>query len=55
MIKTFARKGLENFFSRGSKKGINPQQADRIRRILDRLEGVVAAADMSLPAMVSMN
>jgi len=49
MIKTFARKGLENCFSRGSKKGINPQQADRIRRILDRLEGVVAAADMNLP------
>lgn len=49
MIKTFARKGLENFFSRGLKKGINPQQADRILRILDRLEGVVTAADMNLP------
>ncbi len=49
MIKTFAHKGLENFFSRALKKGINPQQADRILRILDRLEGVVTAADMNLP------
>ena len=49
MIKTFAHKGLDGFFSRSLKKGINPQQADRIRRILDRLDGAMAAVDMSLP------
>lgn len=49
MITTFAHKGLETFFRRSLKKGINPQQSGRIRRILDRLEGATVAADMQLP------
>ena len=34
MIKSFKHKGLENFFYTGSKKGINPNHAKRIRQIL---------------------
>lgn len=49
MIKTFAHKGLEDFHGRSLKKGISPQYADRIRRILDRLEGATQATDMNLP------
>lgn len=49
MIKTFAHKGLEDFHSRSLKKGISPQYAERIRRILDRLEGATQASDMNLP------
>ncbi len=49
MLKTFTHKGLEVFFKQSLKKGITPQYADRIRRILDRLESATAAADMHLP------
>lgn len=31
MIKSFAHKGLERFFTNGDKSGINAQYGDRIR------------------------
>jgi hypothetical protein len=37
MIKSFKHKGLKEFFYTGSKKGIRPEHADRLERILDRL------------------
>lgn len=37
MIKSFRHKGLENFFYTSSIKGINPEHASKIRRILSML------------------
>ena len=49
MIKTFKHKGLEEFFYTGSKKGIRPEQAKRIERILDRLNAANEIKDMNYP------
>jgi toxin HigB-1 len=49
MIKSFKHKGLKSFFETGSKKGIIPEHASKIGRILDRLDASVAANDMNLP------
>ena len=49
MIKTFAHKGLERFFEKGSRRGLNVQHLPRIERILDRLDAALEAADMNLP------
>ncbi|MCL1930275.1 MAG: type II toxin-antitoxin system RelE/ParE family toxin [Treponema sp.] len=49
MIRSFRHKGLEQFFITGSKRGILPDHADKIARILDRLDASIAPADMNLP------
>jgi len=49
MIRSFRHKGLEQFFFTGSKKGIQPEQADKIARILDRLDASISPIDMNLP------
>lgn len=49
MIKTFQHKGLQSFFETGSKAGIQPHHANRLRRQLLRLDVARAAADMNLP------
>lgn len=49
MIKTFRHKGLQAFFQTGSKAGIQPHQADRLRRQLARLVVANTAADMNVP------
>jgi toxin HigB-1 len=49
MIKSFKHKGLEDFFYTGSKKGITPEQANRIERILDRLNAASEIKDMNYP------
>ena len=49
MIKTFKHKGLKTFFETGSKKGIIPEQALKIGRILDRLDASITPSDMNLP------
>jgi proteic killer suppression protein len=49
VIKSFRHKGLERFFAKSERKGIDAKQADRIRRILDRLEAAVRPEDMNLP------
>jgi len=49
MIKTFKHKGLEQFFKDGNKKGINPEHAKKIARILDRLDASTSPKDMNLP------
>lgn len=50
MIKSFKHKGLEEFYVNGTKKGINPDHASKIARILDRLDSAVYASDMNLPS-----
>ncbi len=49
MIKSFKHKGLEDFFFNESKKGIIPEQASKLARILDRLDASLSVNDMNLP------
>ena len=49
MIKSFKHKGLEGFFYAGKKKGIKPEQAARLERILDRLNAGSEIRDMNYP------
>ena len=49
MIKTFRHKGLQAFFEKGSKAGIQPRHASRLGRQLTRLDLAKTAADMNLP------
>lgn len=49
MIKTFRHKGLEVFFRTGSKAGIQPAHAKRLRLQLAALDGAVNPQGMNLP------
>ena len=49
MIKTFKHKELEDFFFKGTKKGIIPEHSSKLARILDRLDASTTVKDMSLP------
>ena len=49
MIRSFRHKGLERFFTKSDRRAIDAKQADRIRRILDRLDAVARPEDMNLP------
>ena len=49
MIKSFKHTGLEKFFYSGTKKGIRPDHADRLERILDRLNSASDIKDMNYP------
>lgn len=49
MIKSFTHKGLKDFFYTGSKRGIKPEHANRLSRILDRLDASIDPFDMNLP------
>ena len=49
MIRDFRHKGLKRFFAKSDRSGINAKQADRIRRMLDRLETSTRPEDMDLP------
>ena len=50
-IKTSRHKGLERFFTTGSKAGIQAKHADRLRLILGRLSVATRAGDMRLPGL----
>lgn len=49
MIKSFAHKGLRDFYETGSRKGIQPDHAPKLVRMLDRLDASVSPQDMNLP------
>jgi proteic killer suppression protein len=49
MIKSFRHGGLELFFRKGSKAGIQPKHANRLRLQLGKLDSATGAADMNLP------
>ncbi len=49
MIKSFRHKGLARFFSNSDRRGIDAKQADRIRRILNRLDAARKPEDMNIP------
>jgi len=49
VIKSFAHKGLQAFFTTGSKAGIQPAHAARLRRQLAQLDRSSEPRDMSVP------
>ncbi|MEA1897834.1 MAG: type II toxin-antitoxin system RelE/ParE family toxin [Bacteroidota bacterium] len=49
MIKSFKHKGLEDFFHSGKNKGIKPEHANRLGKILDRLNAANEIRDMNYP------
>jgi len=51
MIRSFAHKGLERFFSTGSLGGIQAIHAKRLRLILALLDGAMSVDDMNAPGL----
>ena len=49
MIKTFRHKGIQDFFETGSKAGIQPSHAARLRIQLTRLDDALSPQDMNAP------
>lgn len=49
MIKTFRHKGLETFFRKGSKAGIQPHHAGKLRIMLTALDSAKGPDDMNAP------
>lgn len=50
MITSFIHKGLEVFFLTGSKAGINPDHAKKLRLQLTALNSATSPKDMAVPA-----
>ena len=51
MIRSFKHKGLERFFQKGTKSGIQAKHASRLRLILGRLNASTIPTDMDLPGL----
>ena len=51
MITSFRHRGLERLFLSGSKAGVRPEHAERLRLVLGRLAVAVSAHDMDLPGL----
>jgi len=49
VIRSFRHKGLEDFYCEGSKKRIQPQHADKLGRILERLDSAEDIQDLNYP------
>lgn len=49
VIKSFRHAGLESFFRTGSKAGIQPAHATKLRRQLALLDAATSPADMNVP------
>lgn len=49
MIKTWAHKGLKNFYETGSKAGIQPAHAKRLRLLLLALDSAMEVQQLNLP------
>ena len=49
-IKSFAHKGLEKFFRKGNKSGIQAAHENRLRVQLAKLDSAKSPQDMGLPA-----
>jgi toxin HigB-1 len=50
MIRSFRHKGLEQFFSTGSTRGINAQHAAKLRRMLTALHTAEGPQNLNQPA-----
>jgi len=51
VITSFRHRGLERFFLSGSKAGVRPEHAERLRLVLGRLAAAVTGQDMDLPGL----
>ena len=51
VIKHFSHKGLERFFLTGSKAGIQPRHANRIRLVLAQLNQARSVDDLNIPSL----
>ncbi len=51
MIKSFKHKGLKKLYETGSKQGVRPEHASRLRLILARLDASSDPEDMNLPGL----
>ena len=51
MIRSFKHKGLERFFLKGTKLGIQAKHAPKLRLILGRLNASVVPKDLDLPGL----
>jgi len=51
VIKGFRHKGLEKFFIRGEKSGIQAKHARRLSLILGQLNATLGPGDMDLPGL----
>ena len=51
MIRSFRHKGLERFFVKGSKSGIQSAHDKRLRLLLGRLHAATTPQDMDLPGL----
>ena len=51
MIRSFRLKGLERFFLKGTKSGIQARHASKLRLILGRLNASQSPKDMNLPGL----
>lgn len=49
MIRSFRHKGLKRLFETGERRGVAPELAARLRRLLDVLNRARTTADMNLP------
>ena len=49
MLKSYRHKGIKQFAETGSKAGIQPEHADRLRRLLSALDAASSAANMNAP------
>lgn len=49
MIRSFVHKGIEAFFRKGTKAGIQAGHAEKLRRQLAQLNQAQSAKDMNLP------
>lgn len=49
LIRSFRHRGLQRFFETGSKAGIQPKHAGRLRLQLGRLDAASGPEDMNLP------
>lgn len=49
MIKSFRHSGIEHFFRTGSKAGIQPKHAKRLRLQLGQLDAAIGPEDMNRP------
>ncbi|MEZ0231208.1 MAG: type II toxin-antitoxin system RelE/ParE family toxin [Methylophilaceae bacterium] len=50
MIKSFRHKGLEEFYTNGSRAGIQTHHADKLRIQLTALDAAASADDLRAPA-----
>lgn len=51
MIKSFKHKGLEDFYSTGTTKGIQAIHAKRLRQIILILDAMTSTDDLKLPSL----